>query len=184
MGSREQTGYTRRRRPAAGKSPFHPLPTFTKVAAMDPEVPQESDELEHLIVLVALVQPDQGLAEIRQLALEPKAPPTLIWALDHGSRLFGKRHKVGGMTMADFHLVMTHRQLLGGKLPDCLKHGKSGVVIGALDAPYEVAVQETAQSAEDIELTIRSGNRLRGFESPATDKDAELPEEQLLRRGQ
>src|SRR5215208_2113242 len=184
MGSREQTGNARWRRSAAGKGPFDPLPSFTKMATVDPEVAEGSYELEHLVVLVTLVQPGEGLAEIRQLALQPAAPPTLIWALEDGGRLFGKRHIVGGMTMAGRRLFLVRRQLLRGEFPDRLKHSKSGVVVCALDAPYEMAVQETAQSAEDIERTVRSCDRLRGLEGPATDKDAELPEERLLCRGQ
>ena len=92
--------------------------------------------------MVALIQPGQSLAKIGNWRCQPAAPPTLIWTLEEGSRLFGKRYIVGGMTLAGRRLVMVHCQLLGSEVSDRLQHGKSGVVVCALDAPYEVAVQE------------------------------------------
>jgi hypothetical protein len=80
----------------------------------------------------------------------------LIRARQDSSRSLGQVHEVGGVKTAGCRLICARRQVLDGELADRLEHGPSVVLICALAAQRQIPVQEAAQSAEDIKVTIRA----------------------------
>src|SRR5688500_17202679 len=112
--------------------------------------------------------------------LQAIQPGELITTLDQRRRGFCKCLKVDCVSASGFLSLATILKTLHPKLADRLEHDKAGFPITSFCLPQQAVLDQLLQPTENVDLAVRVGNRLGGFQRQSACEDSEPSKHVLL----